>query len=148
MGKLDCDVVVLRAEKGWKLDQVKKILIPARGRGIHDVLLARLLGSFSRSHPREVTFLNVVPESATDSTVKHVEKEIKRMASDLGSRNNLFEVKRGASVADEIGRHSQDSDLVILGVTRMGRRKRAFGSFIADVAAKTDCPLLLISHDG
>ena len=62
MNRVDSDVVVLRTPDFWRLSEVKDILVPVRGAGWQDELLARLLGSISRTTTAEVTFLKVLPE--------------------------------------------------------------------------------------
>jgi len=87
LSRLSSDVVVLRAPKNWQLSDTQKILVPVAGRGGHDYLLARLLGSLSRKQKRHVTFLRVVPTSTPPSELKRIKRDLDRMARDnVGGR--------------------------------------------------------------
>ena len=62
MSQVDSHVIVLRGPDGWKLSSVKKVLVPLGGRGQHDQLRARLLGSLYRHGIRQIDFLQVLPQ--------------------------------------------------------------------------------------
>jgi nucleotide-binding universal stress UspA family protein len=49
-------------------------------------------------------------------------------------------------VADEIAARAAGSDLLILGLQRLGRRRRVFGEQVLEIARRTTCPLLMISR--
>jgi hypothetical protein len=38
-----------------------------------------------------------------------------------------------------------ESDLMIVGVQRLGRQRKVFGERVLEIARRTDCPLLMIS---
>ncbi|MDH3604159.1 MAG: amino acid transporter, partial [Candidatus Tectomicrobia bacterium] len=77
-----CDVVVLRAPPRWQLDQVRHILVPTGGRGGHDQLRARLLGSLCRTAPRQITFLQILPQGASAALRERTHRALSQLAAD------------------------------------------------------------------
>ncbi len=148
MSEVDADVVVLRAAKNWRLSDVHRVLVPVGGRGGHDHLRARLLASLSRSRRREVTFLQVVPPGTSAEEVTRRQRELRHMAVDLWPDDPQVIVTIGESPLDTLAQYASQSDLILLGVQRVGRRKKFFGQFALQVARKTTCPLLLICRRG
>ncbi len=148
MSRVDCDVVVLRAPQGWQLDQARRILIPAAGRGGHERLLARLLASFSRSNQREISFLRAMPESTPPKELRQAERELRRATHDLCSGEHQVIVLPSDAPVDVVAAHADQADLVIIGVRRLSRRQKLFGEFALRVARKTSCPMLLIGSAG
>ncbi|HKJ01366.1 MAG TPA: universal stress protein, partial [Longimicrobiales bacterium] len=146
IGKVDAHVVVLRAASDWNPDQAKRILVSARGGREQSSIRARLLGSLGRSAPRQVTFLNVLPADTHEGTAERAELELRRLANDEAPRSATVVVVRNDDVVGEVVARAADSDLLILGLQRVGRRQRAFGEVMVEIARLTDCPLLMISH--
>jgi nucleotide-binding universal stress UspA family protein len=148
MSQVDCDIVVLRAPKGWQLADAHRITVPIAGRGGHDRLLARLLASLSRSNQRDITFLRVLPEQATAQERRQAEHDLKRSARVLCLSSTESTVVGSDSAVDVVAEHADQSDLAILGVQRVSRRQKLFGQFALQVARKTSCPMILISRRG
>ena len=82
LNTVTCDVVILRAPPDWRLDEVRRILVPTGGRGGHDQLRARLLGNLCRMAAREITFLQILPENASTAEHERAQRELFRFASD------------------------------------------------------------------
>jgi len=66
MSTVDTDIVVLRAPPGWRLSNVRRVLVPVRGRHDQSLSRARLLGGLKRVRDLEVVFLQVLPEGAPE----------------------------------------------------------------------------------
>jgi nucleotide-binding universal stress UspA family protein len=143
-----CDVVVLRARPDWQLAQTREILVPIGGRGWHDRLRARLLGSLFRTGQRHVTLLRVLPENAPPQACTRARRELARVARDEAPGIARVKVVQSDDAGQVIVEHAAESDLVILGVQRLSRRRKAFGHVTLRVAEETDCPILIISHRG
>lgn len=148
LSQLDVDVVVLRAPRDWQLADTERILVPVAGRGGHDYLLARLLGSLSRAQKRHLTFLRVVPESTPATELRRINRDLNRMARDNAAGESEREVVLSddpvAAIADRAG----PGGLVILGIQRIGPHQKLFGQFTLQVAERTECPLMVISRRG
>ncbi len=143
---VDCDVVVLRAPRGWHISEANRVLVPVAGRGGHSELLARVLGSICRSGNPEVTFLRVMPESAEWGELDRVRKDLFVYAGDQVGRGHLrVKVEKNEDVAGEIIGQTTETDLIVLGLQRVSRREKVFGEHIMQIARETDCPMLLIS---
>jgi len=147
MNRVDSDVVVLRTTHMWRLSEVKKILVPVRGSGAQDELLARLLGSICRASNPEVTFLKVLPEDATWQQTDKARKALFQIAEDQVSHGQIkVVIVKNNNVSEELISHAQDSDLMIVGLQRFSRRHKEFGKLPLYIAQETDCPMLMISR--
>jgi hypothetical protein len=143
MRRVSSDVVVLRAGEGWLLRDVKRVLVPVRGRRMHNELRARLLGSIWRLGAREITLLRVVREAATDYQCDEARRGLKRIARDEVSHASQFLVTRSNDPVEAIASHAADHDLVVLGL-----RRRVFGEVAVQVAERTTCAIVMISRRG
>jgi amino acid transporter/nucleotide-binding universal stress UspA family protein len=147
MNRVDSDVVVLRTTHMWRLSEVKKILVPVRGSGAQDELLARLLGSICRASNPEVTFLKVLPEYATWQQTDKARKALFQIAEDQVPHGQIkVVIVKNNNVSEELISHAQDSDLMIVGLQRFSRRHKEFGKLPLYIAQETDCPMLMISR--
>ena len=147
MSHVDTDVVVLRTTDLWRLSEVKNVLVPVRGAGVQDELLARLLGSICRTSSPEVTFLKVVPEDASWQKTDKSRKGLFRMAEDLVPSGQFkVQVAKNNNVSEEIIAHAEKSDLMIVGLQRFSRRRKEFGKLPLYIAQQTKCPMLMISR--
>lgn len=148
MSGIATDVVVLRAPEGWLLRDARRVLVPIAGRGSHDVLRARLLGSISRLGAREITLLRVVSESASDLACAQAQLALSHIARDEVPHASKFVVARSNNVAEAIAEHATASDLVVLGLQRRGRQRKSFGDVAVRVAERSSCAIVMISRRG
>ncbi len=148
LGRLDCNVVVLRSRPDWQLGEAKKILIPVAGRGGHERLLALLLGSLLRTGQREVTFLRVMPAAATGDEVRRAERVLREQADQEVRQRCDVLVTQSDDALTTIAERAEQSDLLILGVQRLGRRKKLVGGFTRQLAQRTSCPMIVMSRRG
>ena len=146
IGTVDADVMILRAPGGWKPEDARRILVPSRGGRDQSAVRARLLGSLGRTHPREVSFLGVLPESAGPGVHRRARRDLKRLAWDEAAGAAHAELCIGSDVAAEVTRRAAETDLLVLGFHRSGRRRAVFSSLMLKIARATECPLLMISH--
>ncbi len=148
LGALECDVVVLRQPPGWKLDDAAEILVPVAGRGGHDHLLALLIGSLLRGGRRRATLLRVLPATASASDIRRAERELHPFtAGDLESRSTI-EVVPSEDPLSTIANRADRADLLVLGVQRLGRRKKLFGAFTQQLVQRTARPIIIVSRRG
>lgn len=147
INSVDCDVALLRSQPGWDLSQVSRVLVPVGGHGTHDVQRARFLGSLRRNQDPQIFFLRVLPERASEAEVRRAENELVRIAHDKAP-GSTYEVGLNDSVTDEIKRHASVSDLAILGLQRISRRRKAFGELSVQIARDTSCATVMLSQSG
>ncbi len=148
MSQTDSDVVVLRAPQDWKPADVRRILVPIGGRGGHDRLRARLLGSLFRTGERIVTFLRVMAENTAEKDERRARAELLQLGRDEVRGNFEVEIVLSDRVANAVAEQAAQSDLVVLGVQRLARSRKSFGSLTLQVARQTTCPLIMISRRG
>jgi nucleotide-binding universal stress UspA family protein len=139
-----CDVVVFRAARGWRLEEVRRVLVPIAGWGGHDVLRARLLGSLCRKGSREIVLLRVLPYGTVPSVERSAERGLKRIAVDEVPGPVVTEVVKSHEVTMEIAQRAMESDLVILGLQRSGRRRKLFGDLTLQIARNTNSGIIMI----
>ena len=149
MSTVDCDVVILRAPRGWKLPEVRRVLVPVGGRSSHHVLRSRILGSLCRTGAREITFLRILAENASKEVFDNARRKLVKLSQDeVPGGLSRQEVARSKDTAGELIRHASRNDLVILGLQRISRRQKVFGDFILRIARETPCPVIMISSRG
>ena len=148
MSAVDCDVAVLRAKAGWDLAQVRRVLVPVNGRGDHDELRARLLGNLCRTGERDISFLRVLPENASRRIQDGAQQELDRIARDKVPGHACIEVILGDDYVSEISRRAAESDLILLGMRRLSRRRKTFGDLVLQVARNQSCAVMMISQQG
>ncbi|MYB06488.1 MAG: amino acid permease [Gemmatimonadetes bacterium] len=143
---VDADVVILRAPNDWTPDNARRILVPSRGGRDQSPVRARLLGSLSRTAARDVAFLGVLSEKAGPGVHKRAFRDLERLARDEVGTDAHAELAIGDDVVAEVAKRAQDTDLLILGFHRSGRRRAVFSTLMLKIARATECPLLMISH--
>jgi hypothetical protein len=148
MSGVRCDVVVLRAARGWRLEGVRRVLVPVAGWGGHDVLRARLLGSLCRTGSREIVLMRVLPYGTLPTVERNAERGLKRIALDEVPGPATTEVVKSHDVSMEIARRAMESDLVILGLQRSGRRRKLFGDLSLQIARSTNSGIIMIGSRG
>jgi len=145
LNDVDCDVVALRAPKDWSLTSGTRIIVPVGGRGNHDELRARLLGSLGRAGCTNVRFVQVTDEAMAPNLKRHRERELRMFAEE-----ESFGVPQVALIeSDDIVRALADEagpkDLIILGLQHE-RHKRLFSELALQVARRTEAATLMISR--
>jgi amino acid transporter len=148
MSNVDCDTVFLKSPPDWQLSKAKRILVPVGGKGAHDELRARLLGSLCRSSEREVTFLQIVPSKTPKGDLKWIHYKLSRFAGDEVPIEPNVVVIRKNNVIDGVKEYAAQNDLVILGIQRIGRRKKVFSDVAMEIARATPGATILISRRG
>ena len=148
LSEIDVDVVVLRAPENWRLSNVQRVLVPVAGRGGHDHLLARLLGSLSRKIDCPVTFLRVVREGIAEKELWRANRDLSRLAHDNMRGGSDVEVIRSDDAVGTIAERAEACGLVILGVQRIDRHQKLFGEFTRKIATTTNCPMIVMSRRG
>ncbi|MCP4873587.1 MAG: amino acid permease [Proteobacteria bacterium] len=140
------DLVVLRAPLGFRVSEARRILVPVGGRAAHDELRARLLGSLQRTGEREVTFLRVLPPEASADDEEAARRQLRHIATDEAPGRATIEVVRSDSFPAVLAARSAETDLLVLGMLRIGRRGRGFGRQVLDAASGTDCAAVFIGR--
>jgi hypothetical protein len=146
MGRVDSDIVVLRAANGLNMSLIKRVLVPVGGHSGHDHLRARILGSLQYMGIDQISFLQILPETTPEKLITRRREWLKRMTEDERINNARIIVERSSRPIDEIIRHAADNDLLILGLQRLGRRHKMIGNVVRQIAEKTSCGLILISR--
>ena len=146
MGQVDSDVVVLRTSDGLDLSSVNRVLVPIGGLGDQNQLRARILGSLQYTGIDRITFLQILPDNTPDEAINHQKKWLKRMAEDGRISNARIIVESSDHPTEMIIAHAADCDLLILGLQRLGRRRKMIGDVVRHIARQTTCGLILINR--
>ena len=143
-----CDVVVLHAPPGWHLKNVHRVLVPTRSLGAHDKFRARLLGSLCRTGKREVTFLQVLPEHASDFQCDRAQRRLTQYANEeVPTRADALVVRHNKPL-EAITDMANNHDLTILGLERIDKNRRQFGQLAPALAQNITCATIMISRRG
>ncbi|MEM6455467.1 MAG: universal stress protein, partial [Acidobacteriota bacterium] len=155
LSSVESDTVVLRAPQGWHPSRVQRVLVPVGGRRDHSHLRARILASLCREGCAVITFFGAVEAAADEHALALLHAELDELAQDEVGRgpdggratHAAIEVARvEGAIADAIVERAQASDLVVLGLRRISKRRTALGPLALRVARETQCPLLLIGR--
>lgn len=142
---LDTDVVILRAPTRWPIHEATRVLVPTGGGRDHSHLRARLLASLSRTTDLSVTFLRTVDPDAEPEDIHRYERELRSLARDEVDGSPEVVIERTHHPGEAIIQRATETDLVILGMQRIGRR-RTLGGLSEVIANETGVPLLLIGR--
>ena len=117
-----------------------------RGKGKHDELRARLLGSLLRPGQRRITFARVVPEGAVTGPASL--NELRALADEETPTGAESIVVRGANVTDAISElaESIQADLIVMGTPRQSGKK-SLGRIALGVANQAGCATLMICRE-
>ncbi len=146
MSRVEGDVKIVSAPMAWKVDDAQKILVAAGGRRDQSRIRAHLIGNMCRTRPREVTYLRVLPASASAADQRRARQVLARLAADEAPGVSTSLVVCSDDMISVITAKAAESDLLVLGLQRLGRRKKVFGKLVLEIAARTTCPLLMISQ--
>ena len=146
MSVVGCDVAVLRAPHGWRIDDVRDVLVPVGGFGVHDTLRARLLGSLIRGTQRRVRFVTVAPTTANDAELKAERRRLERLAREEAGGQASAEVLVADDVISAIRDAAAESQLLVLGLQRLGRRDRVFGAMAVALAGEGEHATVMIGR--
>ena len=145
LNDVDCDVVVLRAPNQFTLTDDTKVVVPVGGKGGHDELRARLLGSFGRAGLNNVRFVQVAEPGLTDVARAHRASELRIFAEEEARGSPECQVLESDDVVDALAAEAGPHDLIILGLLHQ-RHKRLFSKLALQVARKTEAATLMISR--
>jgi amino acid transporter len=144
LNDLDCHVLLCTAVDDWTPGEAKRILIPLEGQSAHDRIRARLLGSLVRKGAEDLHFMRVIPPGDTRSR-REAERALRRHAQDEGRGAAHHSVVESDSPAAAIVEMTRESDLLVLGVSRIGRTL-TFGPILREILQDAECPIVLIAH--
>lgn len=139
------DAAILWAPPGFRLQQVNRILIPVGGKGGHDELRARVLGSLCRTGERDVTFVQFLPSAMDSSRHAEVLNRLRKLAQEETPNHPHAEILVSDDAVHGITERARDADLLVLGLARKQGR-RTFGRVGLEIVRRSPCATLLISR--
>ena len=107
---------------------------------------ARILGSLWRTGEREITYLRILREGASQELETRARHGLRRIAQDEVPGLARLEVIKSDEPAAEIARRADASDLAIMGLQRFSRRRKSFGEMTRRIVQNTNCPVIMISR--
>lgn len=144
INSLECDVTLVRCAETWRPSRVKRILIPIGRRGHELEMRARVLGSLHTHSRPEMTWVTVIPSSATKDEESQANRRLLGLARDNVYGDPRLRVQRSDDPVTTIAALAEEHDLLVLGLHRDEEGKRLFGSFNSRVLEKSECATLLI----
>lgn len=141
-----CDVVVYRQPiEGWDITKARSVLIPVAGFGSHDILRARIAASLWRSSRPEVTFLQVLPASASKEQHRRNRHRLERFAASIIPGTTRTRVVLSDNPQSELVRITGEHDVVIMGLRKSIGDEPIFGEIHLRMAKDTNTALIFIS---
>ena len=145
LNAVECDVVVLRAPKDWSLGADTRIIVPVGGRGGHDALRARLLGSLGRAGCTRVCFVQAIRESLPDGLRAHHERDLRIYAEEETHGTPEVKLIDSDDIVESQAAEAGTNDLINLGL-RHQPGKRHFSELALQVARRTEAATVMISR--
>lgn len=146
--QIDSSLVLLRAPPDFRPREMRRLLVPIGGKGVHNALRARLIAGLHRDATRgiEVVYLLVAPTA----TPLPVAEQLQRVHGDLvrdeaRSVPRSVQVVRSDDVIQAIAETADRFDLLVLGLAQIGRGERVIGRISGPIIARTRCPVMLVS---
>jgi nucleotide-binding universal stress UspA family protein len=146
MSRVEGDVKIVRAPMAWKVGDAQKILVAAGGRRDQSRIRAHLIGNMCRTRLREITYLRVLPAASSPAEKLRAKQELAKLAADEAPGISTTHVVCSDDMISVITAKAAESDLLVLGLQRLGRRNKVFGKLVLKIADRTTCPLLMISQ--
>ena len=144
---VECDVVIFRQPfSGWKISDVKKILVPVAGFAKHDLLRARILASLWRENHPLVSFVQILPTSTSTDIVAKSRKKLHSFASQIIPEKTDSRIYLDDNPKELLISLSKKSDFVILGLSKSGPNRPVLGDLPIALATDTSCGLIFISR--
>jgi hypothetical protein len=145
VNRLNRDIILVRSHLRWSGQTCKRILVPIGGRSRHDGLRARMLGSLSRETRRKVIYLRIMPPDASEADAKAAHRQLRRFARDETAGEPDIRIIRSAHVVQAVTHLAGETDMVLMGLQRAGRRK-LIGRIALGIAKANPGMTVLISH--
>jgi amino acid transporter len=145
LNRLECDVAVLAAPPGWRLDRAQRIVVPVGGRGSQKELRARLLGSLGRAKGRTIRFLRVVRPDTSRIEQDAARQQLSTYARDEAQGDFEVDVIPSADPSAAVLERATDADLLVLGLPRV-RGKKLFGEVAIRIAAQSPGATIMLSR--
>jgi nucleotide-binding universal stress UspA family protein len=92
--------------------------------------------------------MRVLPYGTLPTVERSAERGLKRIALDEVPGPAGTEIVKSHDVTTEITRRAMESDLVVLGLQRSGRRRKLFGELTLQIARSTNCGIIMIGRRG
>lgn len=144
---VECDVVIFRQPfSGWEISNVKKILVPVAGFSEHDLLRARILASLWRENHPMVSFVQILPANTSKEVVAKSRKKLHSFASQIIPEKVDTRVYLDDQPQELLISLSNNSDLVIVGLSKPGPNIPVLGNLSVALAKDTSCGLIFISR--
>ena len=146
MNEVDGDTVLLSAPDGWRLHDVRKVLLPVGGSTAFDSLRARIVGALIRMGAEQICYLSLQSPNASKSDIESTRAALAKRAQDEASGFAVTEIKVSENIAETIIESAQGSDMIISGLNRMSDGKLHFGPISEMVARQAPCPTMIIGR--
>ncbi|MBX3271243.1 MAG: amino acid permease [Sandaracinaceae bacterium] len=146
VNEVTSDVVVLCAPHGWSPTEVERVIVPVGGRGKHDTLRARLLGSLARgSASRTHCFVRIMPAGTSEAERARAQEALMTFAAEETRGRPEAVVVCSDDVVGTVASMAGPKDLIVLGLPQQ-RGRRSLGRVAVQIAARTEAATLMISH--
>lgn len=141
-------IMILRAPPGWQPRTLRRVLIPAGGRVVHNVLRARLIGGLKSRAVQLPSFfyLLVLKADTSEPKVAHHQDLWQQLAREESGGEADVQVVRGDDITAEIARAAADVDLVVLGLNQVHGRHRTFGTIVTRVIDQVGTAVIIIGQ--
>ena len=146
ISQLNCNVALLSNPKQCQINTLERVLVPISGRGGHDALRARVLGSLIAGGVKEITLLKILPKNSTRQEIQDQEKSLTIRAQDEARGFARTKVVLSNNAIEGIIEEANSHDIILLGMSKLARSQLGLGAMSIKIAAEVACPTLIIGR--
>lgn len=142
-------LVIVRAKPEWLPETTHRVLVPISGGTTSNALRARLLSTLRHRAASDlsVVYLCVLPMETTEAQCERSRRAYLEAVRDEVPAPSEVQIVLSDDVGAAIVEAASECDLLVLGLSRISRRRRIFGEITRRVIADTTCAALVISQD-
>lgn len=138
------EIIIMHSKENWDLDKVERILVPVSEAGLHDIFRAKTLGRFLAARKHEVTFLRVVSEQVSPSSLLRLKSALANRINEQTRGRANVEVIPAQDVVEAIVENITPQTLTILGLSNDRSSPRLLSSFANEVVTRSSGATIFI----
>ena len=146
ISKLDTDIVIARAPRGWRVSEAARILVPVSGGRAHGELRARILSSLGRSGRGSVTFFSAIRKSDSEQEKRSIRRRVSGQVGKEALGPYELEMPETDDIAAATVERAAAADLVVMGLPQSSEPSALSGSLPLQIVAEVSTPVILVGR--
>ena len=140
-----CNLVVIKPGNSKEIKEIRKILCPTKGTGIHTKLTWDVVQGIAAVSGADITIFHVTPPDKSGNIPDQLKNDLYGIHDNIRYKVKFFQSKNPIS---RICRESRDYDLVVIGASETSLFQRIlFGLKPRKIAEGCDCPVIMVRNN-